>query len=138
VKVRNPIRMLLIALAVVLLFPTVTSAALPPTVEPQWNTTMSVGCNIILSGNVGAATASIIGYTGSVVEAYAVLFMIKDGERTDLFWDSTPSDWTMAYASFGWDFTPVSGATYYLVLSGLVTGNGTHDDIYQRDVETVP
>lgn len=137
-KIKNHIRILLISLVVFILLPTVALAALPPTVEPQWTNTKGVGCNIIISGNKGTISASITGFTGTTVQASVLFYKIKNGVRTDLYSASSPANNTMPFAAFSYAFTPESGATYYLYLSGVVSRNGIDEEISDMDIETYP
>jgi hypothetical protein len=137
-KIKNHIRILLISLVVFMLLPTIALAALPPAVEPQWTNTKSVGCNIIISGSKGSISASITGYTGTTVQASVLFYKIKNGVRTDLYSASTPENNSLPIAAFTYAFTPESGATYYLYLSGVVSRNGINEEISDMDIETYP
>ncbi len=137
-RIKNRIRIILISLAMLLLMPTVALAALPPTAEIQWENTKAVGCNIFVSGTSGSIGASITGYTGTIVRATVEFYMIKNGVRTTLYMASTPSNHTLPVAVFAYDFTPESGATYYLNLNGVVSRNGVDEKISRSDIETIP
>ncbi len=137
-RIKNRIRVILISLAMLLLMPTVALAALPPTAEIQWVNTKAVGCNIFVSGTSGSISATITGYTGTIVRATVEFYMIKNGVRTDLYSASTPSNHALPIAAFSCNFTPESGATYYLYLNGVVSRNGIDEEISRSDIETIP
>ena len=137
-RIENRFRIILISLAMLLLMPTVALAALPPTAEIQWENTKAVACNIFVSGTSGSISASITGYTGATVRATVEFYMIKNGVRTTLYMASTPSNNPIPLAAFTCNFTPESGATYYLYLNGVVSRNGINEEISRSDIETIP
>ena len=137
-KIKNRICIILVSLAMLLLMPSVAFAALPPSAEIQWTNTKAVGCNILISGTSGSIAANIIGNSGTTVRATVEFYMIKNGVRTTLYMASTPSNHSLSFAAFTCDFTPESGATYYLNLNGVVSKNGIDERISDSDIETVP
>ncbi len=137
-KIRNRIRLIPIMLAMALLFSLSVSAALPPSAEIQWDNTKSVTCEIIISGNLGTVNAAITGKSGTTVEATATLYEIVNGISTVIYTESTPNPNPLPIASFTEDFTAKSGATYYLVMNGVVSKNGVDEEINRSDVETIP
>ena len=137
-KIKLYVRFILVSLLIALLLPITMLAALPPAMEVQWQNTQRVSCNIFVSGNLASASASITAYVGATVDAYARLYKIKDGIGTDIYYETTPDDNPYSFASFGCDFTPESGATYYLNLYGTVTLNGVSETIRDTDVVTIP
>lgn len=137
-KIQVHMRFVLISLSVIFLLSGTVFAALPPSTDTQWENTSVVVCNIVVSGNSAMARASITGYTGAVVDAYARLYKIKDGIGTDIYYETTPDNNPYPFASFIYEFTPESGATYYLILYGTVTINGVDETIRKTDVVTIP
>lgn len=137
-KIRNRIRMIPIMLAMALLFSLSVSAALPPSVEIQWVNTKKVTCEVIITGNLGTVSASITGNTGTTVQATATLYEIINGISTVIYTESTPTPNPLPIASFTEDFTARSGATYYLIMNGVVSKNGVDEEINRSDVETIP
>lgn len=139
-KIYVSIRFILFSLVIALTLSSVAFAALPPTTEIQWENTKLVVCNIIVvdNSNIATARASITGYTGTTIDAYARLYKIKDGIGTDIYYETTPEDNPYPFASFGYDFTLESGATYYLILYGTVSKNGVDETIRETDVVTIP
>ncbi len=133
-------RFILVNLILSLLLSTTVLAALPPTIDTQWQNTSMVVCNIIVvdNSNIATARASITGYTGTTIDAYARLYKIKDGIGTDIYYETTPEDNPYSFASFGYDFTLESGATYYLILYGTVSKNGVDETIRKTDAVTIP
>lgn len=137
-KIQKSIRIVLAILVVVLLLPTTVSAALPPSVEIQWENTAVVTCEVIIIGNIGVVDASITGNDGTTVRAWATLYEIIDGSGSIIYYEETPENNPYPFASFGYEFTPKSGATYYLVLDGVVSKNGVDETIYDTDMEDAP
>lgn len=137
-KIQNHIRLVLVMLVMVLLLPTTVSAALPPSSEIQWDNTAVVTCEVIITGNSATASASITGKAGSTVRAWATLYEIIDGSGSIIYYEQTPENNQLPIASFLYSFTPVSGATYYLVMGGVVSKNGVDESIYRTDMEDAP
>lgn len=132
------IRTLLVPLTLILLLSLVVSAALPPSSEIQWENTQSTSCDIFITDNIGTVSASINGKYGSTVEAQAYLYEILNGTTTLLYSGSTPEDNSLPFASFVYEFEIKSGATYYLVMNGVVSRNGVDENISDSDIEYIP
>lgn len=137
-KNKKRISLIIVSLVCTLLFPTMVSAALPPTVEPQWANTNTVVCGIVVTSEGATARASITGKNGTYVEATATLYKIKDDVPTIIYTASTPENNPMPFASFTYEFAPESGATYFLVLRGTVSKNGVEDVIEESDTAAFP
>lgn len=137
-KIKKRIRFVFIMLVMVLLLPTAVSAALPPSSEIQWDNTAVVTCEVIITGNSATASASITGKAGTTVRAWATLYEIIDGTGSIIYYEETPENNQLPIASFLYSFTPKSGATYYLVMDGVVSQNGVDETIYRTDMEDAP
>ena len=137
-KIRNYIRIVPLLVALSLLLSFSVSAALPPSAETQWENTKTVTCEVFVIDNLGTVSASIVGYTGSTVQATATLYEILPGLATIIYTESTPENNPYPVASFVYEFEIKSGATYYLVMDGVVSMNGVDEEINRTDVVAVP
>jgi len=137
-KIRNHIRLLPLLVAFSLLLSFSVSAALPPSAETQWDNTKSVSCDVFVINNLGTVSASIVGFYGTTVQATATLYEILPGLATIIYTESTPENNPVPIASFTHDFEVKSGATYYLVMDGVVSINGVDETISDSDVVAVP
>ena len=113
-------------------------AALPQIDEIQWQNTKMVTCDVLISGNQGTATASIIGKTGSSVQGSVELYETISGVTTLIYSNSKPASSAPPRVSFTYSFTVQSGATYYLELNGTVSKGGYDEPITASDTEIIP
>ena len=113
-------------------------AALPQIDEIQWQNTKMVTCDVLISGNQGTATASIIGKTGSSVQGSVELYETISGVTTLIYSNSKPASSAPPRVSFTYSFTVQSGATYYLELNGTVSKGGYDEPITASDTEVIP
>ena len=113
-------------------------AALPQIDEIQWQNTKVVTCDVLISGNQGTATASIIGKTGSSVQGSVELYETISGVTTLIYSNSKPASSAPPRVSFTYSFTVQSGATYYLELNGIVSKGGYDEPITASDTEIIP
>lgn len=137
-KIRNHVTIIPVMLVFALLLSMSMSAALPPSIEIQWENTKSVTCEIIILDNLGTVNASIVGKTGTTVQASATLYKIVNGISTVIYTQTTPENNAFPIARFTYEFEVESGATYYLIMNGVVSKNGVDEEINRSDVETIP
>ena len=137
-KIRNRIRFIPIVLVMGLLLSATVSAALPPSIDIQWVNTKKVVCEITITGNLGTVNASILGNTGTTVQATATLYETINGTTSVIYTQSTPTNNSLPLARFAHEFDVQSGATYYLEMSGVVSKNGVDETISRSDTEIVP
>ena len=97
-----------------------------------------VTCDVLISGNQGTATASIIGKTGSSVQGSVELYETISGVTTLIYSNSKPASSAPPRVSFTYSFTVQSGATYYLELNGTVSKGGYDEPITASDTEVIP
>ena len=107
-------------------------AALPPTVDPQYENASDAKCQIFIGSNFTTALASIEGKSRSSVNATVTLYKTKFGTTSVIYTDSATND-VFSKVSFEYNFSPEIGATYRLELYGVVTLNGVDEIIQESD-----
>ncbi len=137
-KNKKRISFIVFGLLWMLLFSTAVSAALPPKVEPQWANINTIVCGIAETNDGAMARGSIVGMTGTYVEATATLYKLKNGITTVEYFASTPENNPYPFASFTYEFVPQSGASYYFVMEGVVSKDGVEEIVDESDMKFFP
>jgi hypothetical protein len=129
-------KMLALCLAAILVFTAAPITQASAAVTPLWINTSTVSTAILFSGTDATCQVSINALSGSTIEADIYLYK-QNANGTYSLEESWLDETSASIFFFSEPYTVISGKTYKLSVTAVVTRNGTSETVSSSVTRTV-